>query len=57
MTTSNASAYFNIFAPCKGPGDAAMFIGSPEGLAYEGAPSRSATSGQCAHPAARRWCT
>lgn len=36
MTTSNASAYFNIYAPGKGPGDAALYIGSTDGLSYSG---------------------
>lgn len=29
-------AYFNIFAPGKGPGDAAMYIGSAMGNSYAG---------------------
>lgn len=36
MTTDNTSNYFNIFEPGKGPGDAAMYIGSTEGNNYEG---------------------
>jgi len=36
METSNASAYFNIIAPGKAPGDGAMFIGSTEGNNYVG---------------------
>ncbi|MFI2810662.1 MULTISPECIES: hypothetical protein [Microbulbifer] len=31
MQTDNAANYFNIFAPGKGPGDAARFIGSTHG--------------------------
>ena len=37
MRTDNPSSYFNIFAPGTTPAhDAAMFIGSIEGTAYEG---------------------
>ena len=36
MKTSNGSNYFNIYSPGKGPGDAAMFIGSTLGNHYEG---------------------
>lgn len=36
-------AYFNIFSPHKGPGDAAMFIGSTEGEKYEGMLSKNGT--------------
>lgn len=36
MTASNAAAYFNLFAPGSGPGDAALFIGSTGGPRYEG---------------------
>ncbi len=36
LETKNASTYFNIFEPGKGPGGQAMFIGSSEGNAYTG---------------------
>jgi hypothetical protein len=36
MSTSNASAYFNIYAPGTGPGDAALYIASINGLSYSG---------------------
>ena len=37
MSTSNPSAYFNVFAPGDRPGQsAAMFIGASSGLRYEG---------------------
>ncbi|AOS98433.1 Inhibitor of g-type lysozyme precursor [Microbulbifer aggregans] len=31
MDTSHSASYFNIFPPGKGPGDAAIFIGSTSG--------------------------
>jgi hypothetical protein len=36
LKTDNGANYFNIFAPGKGPGDEAMFIGSTSGGRYEG---------------------
>ncbi|RLA25400.1 MAG: DNA breaking-rejoining protein [Gammaproteobacteria bacterium] len=36
LEASNASAYFNIYAPGKGPGDEAMFVGSMGGNSYVG---------------------
>ena len=37
LTTDNTATYFNIFEPGKTPGnDAAMFIGSTEGLTFKG---------------------
>ncbi len=33
---TNASAYFNIFEPGRGPGDQAMYIGASEGNQFEG---------------------
>jgi len=36
LKTDNSATYFNIFVPGKGPGDAAMFIGSLNGSRYEG---------------------
>jgi hypothetical protein len=36
LKTDNGANYFNIFAPGKGPGDQAMFIGSTSGGRYEG---------------------
>ena len=36
LKTDNTATYFNVFVPGKGPGDAAMFIGSLNGSRYEG---------------------
>ena len=36
MQTDNASAYFNVFEPGKGPGDEAMFIGNIAGNSFSG---------------------
>ena len=36
LETKHTATYFNIFEPGKGPGDAAMFIGSTQGNAYTG---------------------
>lgn len=36
LETDNAANYFNIFAPGKGPGDQAMFIGSTAGNTFSG---------------------
>ena len=36
MTTDNGAAYFNVFEPGKGPGDAALFIGSTAGNSFDG---------------------
>lgn len=36
LKTDNGANYFNIFAPGKGPGNEAMFIGSIQGGRYEG---------------------
>lgn len=35
MAADNAAAYFNVFEPGRGPGDAAIFIGSSEGNSFE----------------------
>ncbi len=35
LKTSNGGNYFNIFSPGKGPGDAAMFIGTTQGNRYQ----------------------
>lgn len=37
LNPSNASTYFNIFEPGRGPGDEAMFAGAIEGYQYQGA--------------------
>ena len=39
LETNNASAYFNIYAPDKGPGDEAMFVGSMDGNSHVGTTS------------------
>jgi len=39
LETNNASAYFNIYAPDKGPGDEAMFVGLMDGNSYVGTTS------------------
>ena len=36
MTTDSGANYFNIYAPGKGPGDMAMFIGSTNGQKFAG---------------------
>ncbi|PRY22513.1 hypothetical protein CLV78_10653 [Aliiruegeria haliotis] len=36
FATSNPSAYFNVYAPGKGPGDAAMYVGAASGNRFEG---------------------
>lgn len=36
LTTAHNATYFNIFPPGKGPGDAAMYIGSTEGKQFHG---------------------
>lgn len=36
LSTSNSSNYFNIYAPGKGPGGEAMFVGSSSGNRYSG---------------------
>lgn len=36
LETEHTATYFNIYVPGKGPGDAAMFIGSINGSRYEG---------------------
>lgn len=36
LNTSNSGNYFNIYTPGKGPGDAAVFIGTSRGNRYEG---------------------
>ncbi|WP_323844729.1 hypothetical protein [Microbulbifer magnicolonia] len=36
LETDNASNYFNIYAPGKGPGQEAMFIGSIKGKRFSG---------------------
>lgn len=36
LETKHGATYFNIFEPGKGPGDAAMFIGSTQGYSYTG---------------------
>lgn len=36
LKSSNLSNYFNIYAPGKGPGDDAMFIGDISGNSYSG---------------------
>jgi hypothetical protein len=36
MTSDNASAYFNLFEPGKGPGNAVFFIGSTSGDSFSG---------------------
>ena len=36
LETKHTATYFNIFEPGKGPGDAAMYIGSTQGNAYTG---------------------
>ncbi len=36
LNTSNGGNYFNIFSPGKGPGDAAIFIGTTQGNRYQG---------------------
>lgn len=36
LTSDNDGAYFNVFEPGKGPGDAALFIGSTGGSTFEG---------------------
>jgi len=36
LSTSNRSNYFNIYAPGKGPGGEAMFVGSTSGNRYSG---------------------
>ena len=36
LNTGNGGNYFNIFPPGKGPGDAAMFIGTTQGNRYQG---------------------
>lgn len=36
MTSPNLSAYFNVYAPGKGPGDEAMYVGSTEGNNFRG---------------------
>lgn len=35
MASPNTAAYFNVFAPGKGPGDAAIFIGSISGPVFD----------------------
>ena len=35
LASSNESNYFNIYAPGKGPGDEAIFIGSMRGSRYD----------------------
>lgn len=36
LKTDNASNYFNIYAPGKGPGDEALFVAAMKGSRYEG---------------------
>ena len=36
LETKHTATYFNIFEPGKGPGDAAMYIGSTQGNSYAG---------------------
>lgn len=36
LETKHTATYFNIFEPGKGPGDAAMYIGSTQGDSYKG---------------------
>ncbi|WP_193164637.1 DNA breaking-rejoining protein [Microbulbifer hainanensis] len=36
LTTDSGANYFNIYAPGKGPGDMAMFIGSTSGQKFAG---------------------
>lgn len=36
LTATNASTYFNLYVPGKGPGDEAMFIGAITGNTFEG---------------------
>ena len=36
LKSDNGSTYFNIFAPGKGPGDEALFIGAMRGYRFEG---------------------
>mgnify|MGYP001551769334 FL=1 len=36
LETKHTATYFNIFEPGKGPGEAAMFIGSTQGKSYTG---------------------
>ncbi|RLA38865.1 MAG: hypothetical protein DRR42_28060 [Gammaproteobacteria bacterium] len=36
LNTDNASNYFNIYAPGKGPGDEALFVAAMNGSRYEG---------------------
>ncbi|MEM7442620.1 MAG: SH3 domain-containing protein [Pseudomonadota bacterium] len=36
LNPSNASTYFNIYAPGSGPGDEALYAGAVDGTAYQG---------------------
>ena len=36
LSTDHTATYFNIYPPGKGPGDAAMYIGSTEGARFHG---------------------